>query len=213
MSLASRLLLALAAALLTTASLPAQITASTAGKPSFIDRIRPSDFLDTELRFGEALSKTHDIVVLQLNAGKPLSALMLKHQASGDYAVTLRAPSSSPGGDWLSVSTTLDAPVGRQVEHAIAFTLNRNIMLSPNHRAPNDENTAMWIYQRLVGTPTAAAAISWMSLQDNPEATRFTDGLIGRLQRLVGAEGAAREQLLQEIDRIATQINLTQSGQ
>lgn len=213
MSRTAHLLLLLVAAFLAPVSLPAQITASTAGRPSFIDRIRPSDFLDTELLFGEALSKTNDIVVLQLNAGKPLSALMLKHQANGDYTVTLRAPSSSPGGDWLTVSTTLDAPVGRQVEHAIAFVLNRNIMLSPNHRAPNDENTAMWIYQRLVGTPTAAAAISWTSLQDNPEATRFTDGLIGNLQHLIGAEGAAREQLLQEIDRVATQINLTQSAQ
>lgn len=180
--------------------------------PPFVARIQPGNFAEAQSLFAEDLARTNSIVILQTHAGRPISALALSQQSDGDFAVTLRAPPASPGGEWLTGSTPLSEPVARQVERAVAFTLNRNVLVTAVRRPPDDEDVAVWLFFRSPNVPDAAGIITWSSLLEQPAAKRFMNELIGPLQQLGGADDETRAKLLQQIDRVATEINLVSAS-
>lgn len=179
--------------------------------PPFVERIRPGDYAAAELLFESLYSRTHDIVFLRTDSGKPVSALTLKKETGGDYTATFITPPLEPGGEWLSISSNVSGPVGDQFARAVELKLHLRIRVAHVSRDVNRNDGDLWIFQKLSDNRTATALISLEATLDNPAATEFTDGLVGRLRHLVSADAAARAQILTEIDQIATRI-IAESG-
>lgn len=198
-----------AASLLAAASLSLVQAAerSTDTRTSFVERVWQSHFEKVENLFGENFSRESAVVVLRVNAGKPGSALALKRETSGDYTLTLAA---SIDGEIRNVTATVPGPVGDQVVRAVELKLHRHVMIGTVQRDYTKREGDIWLFHRNAQDRTSTGVILFETTIDNPDATVFIDGLIGGLQRLIGAEGADREAILAELDRIATRIVLSE---
>ena len=198
-----------AASLLAAASLSLVQAAerSTDTRTSFVERVWQSHFEKVENLFGENFSGESAVVVLRVNAGKPGSALALKRETSGDYTLTLAA---SIDGEIRNVTATVPGPVGDQVVRAVELKLHRHVMIGTVQRDYTKREGDIWLFHRNAQDRTSTGVILFETTIDNPDATVFIDGLIGGLQRLIGAEGADREAILAELDRIATRIVLSE---
>lgn len=179
---------------------------SAADRPSFVERVWPSDYARVEKLFDEDFSSDSDVVFLRVNAGKPDFALTLKREESGDFTVTLVA---SIDDKFQKVSASLPAAVGEQVARAVELKLHRHVTIGTQSRSASKREGDLWIFHRNAQKRTSTAMIFFEATLDNPEATLFTDGLVGGLQRLIAAEDAERESVLSELDRTATKIILT----
>ena len=184
---------------------------STEHRVPFVTRIQLADYFAAETFFAEAFSRTHDLVFLRFDNAKPASALMLAETHPGETTVTLRAAPLQAGGEWVTASTTIDSAVARQIARAVEFKLHRNVDIAPLRVTVASDNAALWIFQR-TATEIAAAVIDWDSVQSSAEAKEFIDGIVDRLTRLVGAEGAERTEQLRQLDVLATRIVLTESS-
>lgn len=184
---------------------------SNANRP-FIERVRPVDYHDVEKLFPEQYSNTNELVVLRTAAAKPVSVLAIKRMPGGDdYALSIQIASASAPSGWLKIEESLDASLGQQVLRAFELKLHRQVALSSFKRRLSETDTDVWLHQKLSGGRTAAALIAMEATLGNPAATAFIDEFLGSLQQLIGAEGEARDAILQKIDRSATQIILADS--
>ena len=184
--------------------------AKTGGR-SFIERVRPEDYYAAETLFGDAFSRTHELVVLRLAAAQPVSVLAIGPAAAGEgYTLTVQLVSTNAPGGWLKISEELDAAFARQILRAVEIQLHHQVTLSKFKHHVSKTDSDLWVYQRLSDGRPAAAVIAMADTFDNPDASAFIDELLGGLQQLVGKEGAERTALLQKLDRTATDLILVQ---
>lgn len=179
---------------------------------SFIERVKPDDYFAVEKLFPEQFSHANDFVLLRTAQAKPVSVLAIARAPSGDdYVVTLQLASDKAEDGWLKISEDLDATLAQQVLRAIELKLHHQVTLSRFKRTVSKTDSDYWLYQHLSDDRVAAAVITTDDTIDNPAATVFLDDLLGRLQEVIGKEGAERAALLQKLDRTATQIVLAES--
>lgn len=179
-----------------------------AGPRPFIERVQPSDYLSAESLFGEAFSRSHDVVFLRTDSAQPVSVLALRREASGEHTVTFATAPLASGEPWTRFTTTIDAAIGQQVTRAIELKLHLGIALAQQRRSVSKDDSNLWIHQRLADGRVAAGLIPFEVTVGNADATVLIDDLLGRLQKLVGAAPEARATLLVEIDQIASKIVL-----
>ena len=182
------------------------------GNRPFVERVRPDDYYAAERLFDEPYSRTYELVILRTTAAKPVSVLALKPAPSGDgYTIAVNLASSTAPGGWIKVNEELDDALGRQVLRAVELMLHRQVALSTAKRTVSETDTDLWLYQRLGDGTIAAARIPMEATLDNPRASTFIDEFLGALEQLIGKEGDARAAHLKKIDRIATEIILSES--
>lgn len=180
---------------------------------AFIERVKPVDYFDAEKVFPEPYSHSHELVILRTTAQKPVSVLAIKHAAEGTgYTMTIALASADSPGGWLKLNEDLDETFAKQVLRAMEFKLHRQVSLSDFKRTMSKTDTDIWLFQRVQENRAAAAVIMTEAAMDNPAATRFIDDFLGNLERLAGTEGKDRELLLQKIDRLASEIILSEGG-
>lgn len=183
-----------------------------AGRSPFIERVKPEDFFDAENEFPEIYSRAYDLVILRTTAAKPVSALAIRHGAENEsYTLTLHLASADAPDGWLKIGEELDADVAKQILRAVEFKLHRQVALSDFKRTMSKTDSDLWIFQRRSDNRATAALISTEASLGNAQATAFIADFIGSIQRLIGTEGAARNELLQKIDRASTEIILAES--
>ncbi|HTO05369.1 MAG TPA: hypothetical protein VL069_16795 [Opitutus sp.] len=176
-------------------------------KRPFIERVRPDDFFAAEKLFDEPFSRTHELVVLRMAAGKPVSVLAMKAVPGGEgYTLTIQMASDSAPDGWLKISEELDATLGQQVLRAFELKLHRQVALSTFKRNVSKTDTDLWVFQRLAPDRVAAALIAMEATIGNPNASTFVDDFIGSLEELMGKAGEERTAHLQKIDRLASEI-------
>ncbi len=179
-----------------------------AERTAYVERAWPSVYQKVENLFDEEFSRTHDAVILRVDAGKPISALALKKEASADYTLTYAVQLD---GKFHHLTTDLPANVGDQVLRAIELKLHRHVLIGTHPRDYTKREGDMWVFHRNAQNRTSTAVILFEATLDNPDADTFVEGLLGGLRNLISAEDAARETLLAELDRLATRIVLAES--
>ena len=179
------------------------------GTRAFVERVQPENYYAAEKLLPEPFSQSHDVVILRITAGTPVSVFALHPAPNGeDYLLTLQLASTAGTGEWLKITEELESTLGQQVVRAIEFKLHRQVMLAKFRRSPSKTDSDLWVYQKLSDGRVATAVIAMEDTLENPEATTFIDGLLGGLQQLIGKDGVERKALLQRIDRIAIDIIL-----
>ncbi len=198
------------AAFLATSALTALIAAdrSTEKHAAYVERAWPSVYEKVQNLFDEDFSRTHDAVILRVDAGKPISALALKKEASADYTLTYAVRLD---GKFHNLTTEIPSNVGDQVLRAIELKLHRHVLIGTHPRDYTKREGDMWVFHRNAQNRTSTAVILFEATLDNPDATTFVDGLLGSLQKLISAEDPERETILAELDRLATRIVLAES--
>lgn len=177
-------------------------------RTAFIERAWPSVFEKVQTLFDEEFSRSHDAVLLRVDTGKPVSALALKRNDSGDYTLTYAVPLD---GKFHHLTTDLPAGIGDQVMRAIELKLHRHVLIGTQPRDYTKREGDTWVFHRNAQDRTSTAVILFEATLDNPDAALFVDGLIGGLQKLFGADDAQRETILSDLDRTASRIVLTDS--
>jgi hypothetical protein len=186
--------------------------AAAASNRPFVERVKPDDYYAAEKVFPEPYSSNYELVVLRATGGQPVSVTAIKKAPAGeDYTLTLHMASASAPDGWLKISEDLDANVAQQILRASELKLHRQVALSNFKRKLSKDDTDLWLHQKLSDGRIAAARITLESTLDNPAATAFVEDLLGGLQQLIGTEGKQRADVLQKIDRTATQIILAES--
>ena len=198
------------AAFLATSALTTLIAAdrSTEKHAAYVERAWPSVYEKVQNLFDEDFSRTHDAVILRVDAGKPISALALKKEASADYTLTYAVRLD---GKFHNLTTEIPSNVGDQVLRAIELKLHRHVLIGTHPRDYTKREGDMWVFHRNAQNRTSTAVILFEATLDNPDATTFVDGLLGSLQKLISAEDPERETILAELDRLATRIVLAES--
>jgi hypothetical protein len=181
---------------------------SSANRTAYIERAWPSVYEKVQNLFDEEFSKTNDAVILRVDAGKPVSALALKRNESGDYTLTYAVQFD---GKFHNLTADLPANVGDQILRAIELKLHRHVLIGTQPRDYTKREGDMWVFHRNAQNRTSTAVILFEATLDNPDAATFVEGLLGGLQKLISAEDADRELLLAELDRLATRIILAES--
>ncbi len=203
-------LAAAAFALAVSIATPPAVSAASA-RP-FIERVKPDDYYAAEKLFAAPLSRTNELVVLRTTAAKPVSALALQPNASGDtHTLTFHFASADAPDGWLKISEELDAALAQQILRAFELKLHRQVTLSTFQRTISKTDSDLWVHQRLANDRIAAALIAMEVTLDNPQASLFIDDFLGGLQQLIGTEGDDRRDLLLKIDRMATKIILAET--
>lgn len=175
---------------------------------AYVERAWPSVYEKVQNLFDEEFSRTHDAVILRVDAGKPVSALALKRTDTGDYTLTYAVQLD---GKFHNLTSEIPAGVGDQILRAIELKLHRHVLIGTHPRDYTKRQGDMWVFHRNSQDRTSTAVILFEATMDNPDATAFVDGLLGGLQKLVSAEDAERDSVLSELDRIATRIVLAES--
>jgi hypothetical protein len=180
---------------------------SSDSRTAFVERAWPSVYEKVENLFDEEFSRTHDVVVLRVDAGKPVSALALKRNDSSDYTLTYAVRLD---GKFHNLTTEVPANIGDQITRAIELKLHRHVLIGTQPRDYTKREGDMWVFHRNAQDRTSTAVILFEATIDNPDAATFVDGLLNGLRKLVSAEGADRESILAELDRTATKIILSE---
>jgi len=174
---------------------------------SFVERVRPENYLAVEKLFPETFSQSYELVILRTKAAKPVSVLAIRRADDGDgYLLTLSYASTEVADGWLRINETLDAAFARQVLRAVTLTLHRQVTLSKFKHTVSKTDSDLWLYQHLADGQVAAAVITTEDTLANPAAAAFIDDFLGGLQDLAGKEGAERSAVLEKIDRLASEI-------
>ena len=174
---------------------------------SFVERVKPADYYAAERLFPEQFSTKNELSILRTSGGKPVSVIAIAREGEGDgYLLTLHYASATTPGGWIRITEELEASVGQQVLRAAELTLHYQVTLSKFKHLVSKTDSDLWLYQKLADGRSAAAVITTEDSLNEPRATLFIEGLLERLQQLAGKEGADRVELLQKIDRAATDL-------